>query len=74
MHEGEGNWIVVMKLPDLRNRTMGRYRTRGEAEHIKERIARFSGNRFPLHVVFDPQPNVMQQDLFKRDHITCTPE
>lgn len=51
---GEGNWLIVMQLPDMRNKPVGRYRSRAEAEHTKERLMRFTGNRAPYVVMFDP--------------------
>ncbi len=64
MSKGAGDWLIVMKLPDMRSRPIGRYQTRGEAEQVKAKIARLSGNRFPLQVLFDPQSADPQQHNF----------
>ncbi|WNZ22726.1 hypothetical protein HJG54_07555 [Leptolyngbya sp. NK1-12] len=57
--KGKGNWLVIMKMPDMRSQLMGRYRTRGEAEHTKQRLMRLTGNRCPLIVMFEqPEPDL----------------
>lgn len=64
MSKGAGDCLFVMKLPAMRSRPVGRYQTRSEAEHIKEKIARLSRNRFPLQVLFDPKSDDPQQHNF----------
>lgn len=54
MIRNTGNWIVVMKTPDMRSRKVGRYVSRNEAEQVKERLMRLTGNRAPYVVMFDP--------------------
>jgi hypothetical protein len=54
MAKNTGDWVVVMKTPDMRSRKVGRYVSRSEAEHTKERLMRLTGNRTPYVVMFDP--------------------
>jgi hypothetical protein len=67
---GEGSWLVMMKLPDMKSRLMARCRTRGEAEHTKERLMRLTGNRFPLVVMFEApdEAETIEQELTKLTH------
>lgn len=68
--KGEGSWLVVMKLPDMKSRLMARCRVRGEAEHTKERLMRLTGNRFPLVVIFEvpDEAEPVEQELSKPSH------
>lgn len=68
---GEGSWLVMMKLPDMKSRLMVRCRVRGEAEHTKERIMRLTGNRFPLVVMFEgpeAEAETIEEELTKLTH------
>jgi hypothetical protein len=55
MIQGEGCWIVVLQLPRLENRIMGRYRIRSDAEWHAHKLKRLLGDRYPIQVLFDQE-------------------
>lgn len=55
MNCGEGNWIVVIYLPNLANQIVARYHLRSEAEHHARKLKRMLGDRYSVEAVFDLQ-------------------
>jgi hypothetical protein len=54
MYRGEGCWVVVLLLPRLQHRVMGRYRVRSDAEVHACKLRRMLGDRgCGVRVVFD---------------------
>lgn len=53
MGHGEGCWLVVLLLPSLQSRVMGRYRLRSDAEVHALNLRRILGDRGAVRVVFD---------------------
>jgi ribosomal protein L35AE/L33A len=53
MSKSEGCWLVVLLLPRLQNRVLGRYRIRSDAELHAGKLRRILGDRGVVRVMFE---------------------
>jgi hypothetical protein len=61
--KGEGCWLVVLLLPPLENRIMGRYRIRSDAEWHARKLMQMLGDRYPVQVLFDQEKALNETSL-----------